>query len=235
MANWLYSYKICLWYACVHLSFGTTAHQRQQRKEMDECGKQERTRCAKKASRGDLKRRDKRETKDESVCGNLEQGPSRAIARLCSRRRARDLQRQHHSHLPPARWYAVCRGRRPGVYMTWREVEAQVRGFPGAVYRRCDSEEAARALLAEGTAQAHTRGSPDEMAAADISTEALGRWIGQVLEAAAGAATHLHQPLFVSKECFAAFDPRHPSRLPTAASPVSCVRALVPGPDAGSL
>jgi hypothetical protein len=147
------------------------------------------------------------------------------------------LQCQHHSHsrLPPARWYAVCRGRRPGVYTIWQEVEAQVRGFPGAVYRRCDSEEAARALFARGSAQAHTRGSSDEMAATDVSTVALDRWIGQVLKAAAGAAVHPHQPLFVSKECFAPFDPRHPSRLPAAVSPVSCACALAPSADAGSL
>ncbi|MCS6980863.1 MAG: ribonuclease H family protein [Flavobacteriales bacterium] len=38
------------------------------------------------------------------------------------------------------RFYTVWRGRKPGVYNTWAEAEAQVTGFPGALFRGFDSE-----------------------------------------------------------------------------------------------
>ncbi|ORX36520.1 hypothetical protein BD324DRAFT_504781 [Kockovaella imperatae] len=35
------------------------------------------------------------------------------------------------SNMPKAAWYAVHTGRRPGVYSSWSEAEAQVKGFNG--------------------------------------------------------------------------------------------------------
>ncbi|MCL6568149.1 MAG: ribonuclease H family protein [Meiothermus silvanus] len=41
------------------------------------------------------------------------------------------------------KWYAVARGRRPGLYRTWSEAEAQLRGYPGGLHRSfCDRAEA---------------------------------------------------------------------------------------------
>lgn len=35
-----------------------------------------------------------------------------------------------------AAYYAVARGRLPGVYSTWAECEQQVKGFSGACYKK---------------------------------------------------------------------------------------------------
>lgn len=36
-------------------------------------------------------------------------------------------------------FFAVGRGRSPGIYSTWQETAAQVEGYEGAVYRECRS------------------------------------------------------------------------------------------------
>lgn len=35
-----------------------------------------------------------------------------------------------------AMYYAVKRGRKPGVYCSWNEAELQVKGYPGAIYKK---------------------------------------------------------------------------------------------------
>ena len=34
-----------------------------------------------------------------------------------------------------AKYYAVCKGHIPGIYRDWEEVEQQINGFPGAIYK----------------------------------------------------------------------------------------------------
>lgn len=36
-------------------------------------------------------------------------------------------------------YYAVAKGRKPGIYGTWAECEAQVKGFPACVSRPASS------------------------------------------------------------------------------------------------
>ncbi|KAI0051199.1 hypothetical protein FA95DRAFT_1580754 [Auriscalpium vulgare] len=45
--------------------------------------------------------------------------------------------------MPNFGFYAVKKGRCPGIYNTWDECVDQVRGFPGCVYRKCRSFESA--------------------------------------------------------------------------------------------
>ncbi|MCF0155172.1 MAG: RNase H1/viroplasmin domain-containing protein, partial [Veillonella sp.] len=45
------------------------------------------------------------------------------------------------------KWYAVQAGRKPGIYTTWADCEAQVKGFGGAVYKSFTSLEEAQAFL----------------------------------------------------------------------------------------
>ena len=45
------------------------------------------------------------------------------------------------------KWYAVQRGRRVGIYRTWTECEAQVKGYRGAVYKSFATEEEARLFI----------------------------------------------------------------------------------------
>ena len=47
-----------------------------------------------------------------------------------------------------AKWYAVHRGRTPGVYRTWAEAEPLVKGFAGARYKGFATEAEARAFVA---------------------------------------------------------------------------------------
>lgn len=54
--------------------------------------------------------------------------------------------------------YAVREGRKPGLYSTWPECEAQVKGFSGAEYKKFTSKAQAEAYLAQSLgANAETR------------------------------------------------------------------------------
>ncbi|CAG9576045.1 unnamed protein product [Danaus chrysippus] len=44
-------------------------------------------------------------------------------------------------------FYAVAKGRTAGIYMTWPDCEAQVKGFPGARYKKFDSVLAAQEFI----------------------------------------------------------------------------------------
>ena len=44
-------------------------------------------------------------------------------------------------------FYAVMRGRKPGVYRIWAEAQKQVSGYSGAVYKKFKTLEAAEAFL----------------------------------------------------------------------------------------
>ena len=47
--------------------------------------------------------------------------------------------------MPGQKFYAVQKGRSPGVYLSWDECKAQVDGFPGAVhkaFKKCEEAEA---------------------------------------------------------------------------------------------
>lgn len=46
-----------------------------------------------------------------------------------------------------AKFYAVKRGIRPGIYSTWEDTAAQVQGFPGAVYKGFATLREAQAFL----------------------------------------------------------------------------------------
>lgn len=45
------------------------------------------------------------------------------------------------------KYYAVKEGRIPGVYTTWAQCEAQVKGYPHADYKKFNNEEDARRFV----------------------------------------------------------------------------------------
>lgn len=47
-------------------------------------------------------------------------------------------------------FYAVAKGRTPGIFMTWPDCEAQVKGFPGARYKKFDTVVAAQDFINTG-------------------------------------------------------------------------------------
>lgn len=51
----------------------------------------------------------------------------------------------------PATFYAVAKGHKPGIYGTWNECKAQVHQFPGAVFKKFPSQEAAQTFIREKT------------------------------------------------------------------------------------
>jgi ribonuclease HI len=53
--------------------------------------------------------------------------------------------------MPPKKYYAVASGRKPGIYDNWPIAQAQVTGFPGAIYKGFPSRAAAAAWLKQPT------------------------------------------------------------------------------------
>jgi viroplasmin and RNaseH domain-containing protein len=51
----------------------------------------------------------------------------------------------------PEKYYAVKKGRKPGVYQSWAECKAMVDGFPGAVYKSFKTREEAVAFAKAAT------------------------------------------------------------------------------------
>ncbi len=45
------------------------------------------------------------------------------------------------------KWYAVQKGRRPGLYTSWAETEKQVKGFAGARFKGFEKQSEAEAWL----------------------------------------------------------------------------------------
>ena len=45
-------------------------------------------------------------------------------------------------------YYAVCVGRNPGIYLTWKECEEQVKGFSNALYKGFETIEEAELYVA---------------------------------------------------------------------------------------
>jgi ATP-dependent DNA helicase PIF1 len=58
------------------------------------------------------------------------------------------------------KWYAVSKGRVPGIYSTWDEAQEQVNNFSGAVFKAFDSEEKAQEYLDEEPAPVPARVGP---------------------------------------------------------------------------
>jgi ribonuclease HI len=48
-------------------------------------------------------------------------------------------------------YYAVARGRQAGIYMSWPECNAQVKGFKGAIFKKFDTQQDAERFLTSDT------------------------------------------------------------------------------------
>lgn len=48
------------------------------------------------------------------------------------------------------KFYAVSKGRQPGIYTTWPSCEEQVKGFPGAIYKAFPTKAQALSFMGEG-------------------------------------------------------------------------------------
>jgi len=66
--------------------------------------------------------------------------------------------------------YAVKKGRKTGVFKTWAECEAQVKGFEGPVFKGFMSEEEAKVWLEDGTAGLPAKKKVKKEEVIDIAT-----------------------------------------------------------------
>lgn len=63
--------------------------------------------------------------------------------------------------MPKQKYYAVRKGRAPGIYQSWEACAAQVTGYPGAVYKSFESrDQAERFLRAGGAAPSSSNTKP---------------------------------------------------------------------------
>lgn len=62
------------------------------------------------------------------------------------------------------KWYVVWKGATPGVYSTWNECNAQVKGFAGAVYKSFDSLAEANDAFAGALPSLRSSGKPQPLA-----------------------------------------------------------------------
>lgn len=74
-------------------------------------------------------------------------------------------------------FYAVAKGRTPGIFMTWPDCEAQVKGFPGARYKKFDSVAGAQDFIsAEGEPSTSAKSKkPNNQLSAKASNSNLKR------------------------------------------------------------
>ena len=47
------------------------------------------------------------------------------------------------------KFYAVAKGRKPGIYLTWKECEEQIKGYSGSKFKKFESPEEAEAFYAQ--------------------------------------------------------------------------------------
>ena len=66
-----------------------------------------------------------------------------------------------HKETPRAKYYAVRRGLRPGIYRTWEECEQQVGGFSNCAFKSFKTEHEARQYLAQGKSASSPRGGKE--------------------------------------------------------------------------
>ena len=63
--------------------------------------------------------------------------------------------------MPKSKWYAVAKGRSPGIYQTWDECKAQTAGFGGAIFKSFKTRDDAQAfIISNTTTSATTNATP---------------------------------------------------------------------------
>ena len=96
------------------------------------------------------------------------------------RRRARVQLELEVSTTSRKEFYVVMVGRKPGIYISWVDCQAQVEGFPGARYRGADSFEAAKALLEKGGSKANANAARPSASVDGMASEVLSAVPGGV-------------------------------------------------------
>lgn len=53
-------------------------------------------------------------------------------------------------------FYVVAKGKKPGIYKTWKDCESQIKGFSGSVYKKFDNLDEARDFLKKNQSESKT-------------------------------------------------------------------------------
>ncbi|MBE5941897.1 MAG: reverse transcriptase-like protein [Lachnospiraceae bacterium] len=69
------------------------------------------------------------------------------------------------------KYYAVARGKTPGIYFTWDDCKVQVDGFPGAKYKSFPTVVEAQEFIESATGRYEEERQPDEQQALDWMEE----------------------------------------------------------------
>lgn len=69
------------------------------------------------------------------------------------------------------KYYAVARGKTPGIYFTWDDCKVQVDGFPGAKYKSFPTVVEAQEFIENATGRYEEERQPDEQQALDWMEE----------------------------------------------------------------
>lgn len=72
------------------------------------------------------------------------------------------------------KYYAVQKGRKPGIYETWADCEAQVKGFSGAVYKSFPSLNEAQAFMGDAVSAGNSVTSANNVATLTKSARTAG-------------------------------------------------------------
>ncbi|XP_078041766.1 ribonuclease H1 [Augochlora pura] len=70
----------------------------------------------------------------------------------------------------PVAYYAVAKGRKPGIYNTWDECKAQVYQYPDAVFKKFPSQEAAQTFIQEKTSNVKAKVNSVKKEAKNVQT-----------------------------------------------------------------
>lgn len=73
-----------------------------------------------------------------------------------------------HYFLSKMPYYAVARGRKPGIYATWGECSAQVIKFPGSIYKKFATESEAQSFIKERSSSTVKANSSNGLASSEI-------------------------------------------------------------------
>lgn len=101
------------------------------------------------------------------------------------------------------KYYAVVKGIKPGVYNSWPECEAQVKGFPGASYKGFTSEKDAQAYYEDNTKSASNNTKADVKLSAGKIAENID--YDEVATKAYESLSYLHDNGFMSDSEYARY------------------------------
>lgn len=119
-----------------------------------------------------------------------------------------------------AKFYAVRKGKKPGIYQTWPEAQKQVAGFSGAIYKSFTTKQAAEEFMAGGAAT-----SVSKIPQGYIEIYVDGSFnAGKKVYGSGWVAVKEKQA--IEKQAFAGTDPRFVNSYQIAGEVFACLAAI---------